>query len=65
MGSRATAEGLVKEVLAQYRGLGTLAKLKGVKGTKGGIIPWHVAVAKRGVEGLGKVLNGGNGGGGL
>lgn len=55
----------MREVLAQYRGLGTLARWKGVRGSRGGILPWHIAVAKRGVEGLGTVLNGGGGGGGM
>ncbi|KAH7119743.1 mediator complex subunit 13 C-terminal-domain-containing protein, partial [Dendryphion nanum] len=55
MQTRVTAENLLKEVLAQYRGLGTLARLKGVRGTRGGTVPWHIAVAKRGVEGLGRV----------
>jgi mediator of RNA polymerase II transcription subunit 13 len=50
---RATAENLLKEVLAQFRALGVLAKLKGVRGSRMGTVPWHVAVAKRGVEGLG------------
>ncbi|KAF2745307.1 hypothetical protein M011DRAFT_469686 [Sporormia fimetaria CBS 119925] len=49
---RATAETLLKEVLSQYRGLGTLARLKGIRGSRMGVVPWHIAVAKRGVEGL-------------
>ncbi|KAF2260691.1 hypothetical protein CC78DRAFT_620089 [Lojkania enalia] len=54
--SRSTAENLLKEVLAQYRGLGTLARLRGIRGTREGCVPWHIAVARRGVEGLGKVV---------
>ncbi|KAF1995378.1 hypothetical protein P154DRAFT_526425 [Amniculicola lignicola CBS 123094] len=56
--SRATAESLLKEVLAQYRGLGLLARLKGMRGTRGGCVPWHVVAAERGVAGLGKCLGG-------
>ncbi|KAF2117159.1 mediator complex subunit 13 C-terminal-domain-containing protein [Lophiotrema nucula] len=54
--SRTTAENLLKEVLGHYRALGTLAKLKGMRGTREGAVPWHVAAAERGVEGLGKCL---------
>lgn len=53
---RATAENLLKEVLAQFRALGTLAKLRGIRGSRMGTVPWHVAVAKRGVEGLGRCV---------
>ncbi|KAF1976923.1 hypothetical protein BU23DRAFT_626576 [Bimuria novae-zelandiae CBS 107.79] len=50
--ARAAAENLMKEVLGQFRGLGTLARLRGVKGSRHGAVPWHVAVALRGVRGL-------------
>ena len=50
--TRAAAENLLKEVLGQFRGLGLLARLKGVKGCKHGGVPWHVAAAVRGVKGL-------------
>lgn len=51
-GHRQTAEMLMKDVLTQYRGLGLLAKLKGMRGTKGGIIPWHICAAMRSTEAL-------------
>ncbi|KAF2870294.1 mediator complex subunit 13 C-terminal-domain-containing protein [Massariosphaeria phaeospora] len=54
--SRATAETLLREVLAQYRGLGLLAKLKGMRGTRHGTVPWHVAAAVRGVNGLSRCV---------
>ncbi|KAL6172412.1 mediator of RNA polymerase II transcription subunit 13 [Exserohilum turcicum] len=57
--TRTTAEGLLKEVLGQFRALGLLAKLRGMRGTRNGTVPWHVAAAKRGVEGLGKIGGGG------
>ncbi|KAF2825371.1 hypothetical protein CC86DRAFT_371064 [Ophiobolus disseminans] len=56
--TRATAENLLKEVLAQFRGLGLLAKLRGMRGTRHGTLPWHVVAAMRGVEGLGRVTGG-------
>jgi mediator of RNA polymerase II transcription subunit 13 len=56
-GLRVTAEILLKEILVQYRGLGTLARLMGIRGTRMGVVPWHVVVAMRGAEGLRKVLS--------
>ena len=56
--TRTTAEGLLKEVLGQFRALGLLAKLRGMRGTRNGTVPWHVVAAKRGVEGLGRVGGG-------
>jgi mediator of RNA polymerase II transcription subunit 13 len=53
--TRATAENLLKEVLMHFRNLGTLARAKGIRGTRMGVLPWHVAVAKRGVESLTKI----------
>lgn len=50
--SRATAENLLKEVLSQFRGLGLLARLKGMRGSKHGAVPWHVAAALRAVRGM-------------
>jgi mediator of RNA polymerase II transcription subunit 13 len=55
---RATVENLLKEMLGQFRALGLLAKLRGMRGTRHGTVPWHVAAAKRGVAGLGKVMGG-------
>lgn len=54
--ARGAAENLMKEVLGQFRGLGLLARLKGVKGSRHGSVPWHVAVALRGVRGLGRTV---------
>ncbi|KAF2202802.1 hypothetical protein GQ43DRAFT_368263 [Delitschia confertaspora ATCC 74209] len=48
--SRARVENLLKDVLGQYRALGLLAKLKGMRGTRHGTVPWHVAAALRGVK---------------
>ncbi|KAJ4378021.1 mediator of RNA polymerase II transcription subunit 13 [Neocucurbitaria cava] len=62
--TRSTAENLLREVLVQYRALGLLAKLRGVRGSRHGSVPWHVAAAKRGVGGLERVVGGGGGSGG-
>lgn len=50
--TRAAAENLLKEVLGQFRNLGLLARLRGMRGTRHGTVPWHVAAAARGVKGL-------------
>jgi mediator of RNA polymerase II transcription subunit 13, fungi type len=50
--TRTAVENLLKEILGQFRALGLLARLKGMKGTKHGTVPWHVAAAQRGVEGI-------------
>lgn len=49
---RITADAVLKELLGMYRGLGLLAKLRGMRGTKLGTMPWHIAAALRGVKGL-------------
>jgi mediator of RNA polymerase II transcription subunit 13 len=56
--TRTTAENLLKEVLGQFRALGLLARLKGMRGTRHGSVPWHIAAAQRGAKGLGKVVGG-------
>lgn len=56
--TRATAENLLKEILSQFRGLGLLARLKGVRGSRHGTVPWHVGACVRGVEGVGRVAGG-------
>jgi mediator of RNA polymerase II transcription subunit 13 len=58
--TRSTAENLLKEVLAQFRALGLLARLRGMRGTRHGSLPWHVGAAKRGVEGLERVTGAAN-----
>lgn len=55
--TRGTAENLLKDVLSQYRALGLLAKLKGMRGTRHGTIPWHIAAAKRGAAVLEQVMS--------
>ncbi|KAF9697706.1 hypothetical protein EKO04_004396 [Ascochyta lentis] len=55
--TRVTAENLLKEILHQFRGLGLLARLRGLRGGRHGTVPWHVNAALRGVEGLGRVTS--------
>ncbi|KAF8446495.1 mediator complex subunit 13 C-terminal-domain-containing protein [Terfezia claveryi] len=47
-------EGQLKEILCQWRGLATLAIHKGVvrERENRGVLPWHVAVAEKGVDAL-------------
>ncbi|KAK7569712.1 mediator complex subunit 13 C-terminal-domain-containing protein [Phyllosticta citricarpa] len=48
--ARTTYDTVLREFLIMYRNLGLLAKLRGMKGTRGGAVPWHVAAALRGTE---------------
>ncbi|KAF2139353.1 uncharacterized protein K452DRAFT_360587 [Aplosporella prunicola CBS 121167] len=54
--ARSTYDGVLREFLVTYRGLGLLARLKGMRGTRGGAVPWHVCAAVRGVKGLERCL---------
>ncbi|TKX21321.1 mediator of RNA polymerase II transcription subunit 13 [Elsinoe australis] len=45
-------EYVLREVLAWYRGLGLLGKIRGVKGCEMGERPWHVGVVVAGSEAL-------------
>ncbi|KAI8931752.1 hypothetical protein NX059_011393 [Plenodomus lindquistii] len=57
--TRSTAENLLKEILGQFRALGLLARLRGMRGSRHGSVPWHIVAAKRGVGGLERVVCGG------
>lgn len=46
----------LREILAVYRGLGTLARLKGLADPVRSVIPWHVAAAVRAQELLSSVM---------
>ena len=37
---------LSRDILKAFKALGTLAKARGVMGARGGLIPWHIAVAR-------------------
>lgn len=43
---------LLREYLHYYRGLGLLARVRGMRGTKGGAVPWHIVAAVNAVRGL-------------
>ena len=45
-------EGLLREVLGYYRGLGTLARVRGVVDPVKDVRPWHVAAAEKAVKAL-------------
>ncbi len=43
---------LLREMMVYFRGLGTLARVRGVVEREGDVRPWHVAVVEKGVRGL-------------
>ncbi|KAI0408394.1 mediator complex subunit 13 C-terminal-domain-containing protein [Xylaria palmicola] len=45
-------EALLREMLTYYRGLGTLARARGMVDRDTDVRPWHIAVAERGVRAL-------------
>jgi mediator of RNA polymerase II transcription subunit 13 len=45
-------EALLREMLNYFRGLGTLARLRGVVDRETDVRPWHVAAAEKGVKAL-------------
>ncbi len=45
-------EPLLREVLAQYRALGSLARARGVTDREVDVRPWHIAAAEKGVRAL-------------
>lgn len=47
-----TYEGLLREMLVYYRGLGTLARARGMVDKDTDIRPWHIAAAEKGVRAL-------------
>jgi mediator of RNA polymerase II transcription subunit 13 len=55
---KATSDSILRDYLSIYRGLGTLARARGLEGTRRGLLPWHVVVALRGVRGLERVYGG-------
>lgn len=47
---------VLKELLCQYRDLGTLAKAKGVTDSVQSVLPWHMAVARNARMGLNRTM---------
>ncbi|KAL2134434.1 hypothetical protein VTI74DRAFT_206 [Chaetomium olivicolor] len=53
---RMVYEGLLREMLTYFRGLGTLARVRGVTERETDVRPWHVAVVEKGVRVLGLLM---------
>jgi mediator of RNA polymerase II transcription subunit 13, fungi type len=47
------ADAVLRDVMTWWRGLGTLARAKGMKG---GVVPWHVLASERATKGLAFLL---------
>ncbi|KAH8666428.1 mediator complex subunit 13 C-terminal-domain-containing protein [Xylariales sp. PMI_506] len=45
-------ESLLREMLTYFRGLGTLARARGIVDRENDVRPWHIAAAEKGVRGL-------------
>jgi mediator of RNA polymerase II transcription subunit 13 len=45
-------EGLLREILGYYRGLGTLARVRGIVDAVKDVRPWHIAAAEKAVKTL-------------
>jgi mediator of RNA polymerase II transcription subunit 13 len=52
---KAASDNIMRESLSCLRNLALLAKVRGLKDNKAGLVPWHALVAGRGVEGLDRV----------
>jgi mediator of RNA polymerase II transcription subunit 13, fungi type len=52
MVAKSQADGLLREFLILFRNLALLAKVREVKDWKAGLVPWHVLVAAKAVDGL-------------
>lgn len=50
--SKGLADSLLREFLVLFRNLALLAKVRDIKDWMGGLIPWHVLVASKAVDGL-------------
>ncbi|KXX83431.1 Mediator of RNA polymerase II transcription subunit 13 [Madurella mycetomatis] len=50
--TRAMYDALLREMLMYFRGLGTLARVRGVVEREHDVRPWHVAVVEKAVRGL-------------
>jgi mediator of RNA polymerase II transcription subunit 13 len=49
---KTTTDGILREYLGLFRNLGLLAKVRGMTGSRTGLIPWHILAAVKAVEGL-------------
>ena len=48
---------MLREILFMYGSLGLLAKYRGMRDTRGGLIPWHVVMVTRGIKVLENCLS--------
>ncbi|KAF2429289.1 hypothetical protein EJ08DRAFT_735059 [Tothia fuscella] len=49
---KAHTDQILRDYLAMFRNLGELARGRGMRGSRGGFVPWHVLVVERGLGGL-------------
>ncbi|KAK0671992.1 mediator complex subunit 13 C-terminal-domain-containing protein [Cercophora samala] len=56
MTARSGYEGVLREVMGEFRGLGTLARARGCSTDERDLRPWHVGVVERGVRVLGLLM---------
>lgn len=54
-GEQAHYDAVLRDILGMYRGLGTLARARGIVDERS-VVPWHVATASRAAVGLGACL---------
>jgi mediator of RNA polymerase II transcription subunit 13 len=47
-----TTDGILREYLGSFRGLGLLSRLRGMSGSMSGLVPWHILATVKAVEGL-------------
>jgi mediator of RNA polymerase II transcription subunit 13 len=50
--SKPHADGVLREYLGHFRNLALLAKVRGLDDGRAGLLPWHILVVVRAVEGL-------------
>jgi mediator of RNA polymerase II transcription subunit 13 len=53
---KTTTDGILREYLGLYRNLGLLAKVRGMTGSRSGLVPWHILSAAKGADGLDAVF---------
>ena len=53
---KTTTDNLLREYMQAYRNLGLLARVRGMRGTRRGLLPWHLAAAVRGSGGLEMIM---------
>lgn len=48
---------MLREVLSMYRGLAALARLRGIVDRVKGVLPWHVAAARKAGDGVNSLMS--------